>query len=128
MYWCRFREHQLPCYWNPYLSSRRKTTLPVLPTVPKRHSPVWSNLGHTCVNARPPEVNFVSAVAFVVLQVIPRLIEELSHHLSVRIILVAVLIYTSSIHHPQRRRFPNTDRSLIIKSNGMDENSSTYEP
>ena len=70
--------------------------------------------GRCIVNARPPEVNFVAAVAFVVLQVIPRPINDLSHHLSVNHLLpipVAVLINTSAIHHPQRRRFPNTDRS-----------------
>ena len=31
---------------NPYLSRRSETTSPVLPTVPKRHRPVRSNLGH----------------------------------------------------------------------------------
>lgn len=91
--------------------------MPILPTVPKRHRPIRASLGRTCINTRPPEVNLIAAVAFVILQVIPRLIDELSHHLSVgrfRVISVAFLIHTSAIHHPQRQRFP--------KSNGMDEN------
>ena len=110
----RFREHQLPCYWNLYLSCRSETTLPILPTVHKQYCPVQSDLGHTCVNAPPPEVNFIVAVAFVILQEIPRLINGLSHHLSVRVISVTVLMYTSAIHRLQRRRFP--------KLNGMNEN------
>ena len=89
-------------------------TLPILPTVPKQYCPVQSDLGHTCVNAPPPEVNFIAAVAFVVLQEIPRLINGLSHHLSVQVISVTVLMYTSAIHRPQRWRFP--------KLNGMNEN------
>ena len=117
VHWCIFREHWLPCYWDPYLCRRSETTSPILPTVPKRHRPIRASLGRTCINTRPPEVNLIAAVAFVILQVIPRLIDELSHHLSVgrfRVISVAFLIHTSAIHHPQRQRFP--------KSNGMDEN------
>ena len=110
----RFQEHQLPCYWNLYLSCKSETTSPVLPTVPKRYCHIQSDLGHTCVNACPPKVNFIAAVAFVVLQEIPRLINELSHHLSDRVISVAVLMYTSAIHRLQRRWFP--------KLNGMNEN------
>ena len=110
----RFREHRFPCYWNLYLSCRSETTSPVSPTVPKLYRPVQSDLGHTCVNAHSPKVNFIAAVAFVVFQEIPRLIDELSHHLSVRVISVAVLIYTPAIHRLQRRQFP--------KSNGMNEN------